>query len=158
MVSGNLPSYFRIRESYYQLRREDIFHIPFQLRHKTQSYRYSIPGLPCLYLSNSLFLCWEELDKIPNKHIYASRFEFDLNKVSLLNLSFIPQRVTFLNKKSNTKKEETDIFLKESIITWPLHLASSIYSKYRNASFKIEYVIPQLLLQWCKETTDIDGV
>jgi len=32
------------------LTRGDIFHVPYDKRHKVATQRYSIPGLPCLYL------------------------------------------------------------------------------------------------------------
>ena len=50
-------SLYRIRlESNATLtKKEDLFHIPFQSRHLVKSQRFSIPGLPCLYLSNSIY-------------------------------------------------------------------------------------------------------
>ena len=35
-------------------RKDEIFHVPFHLRHLVATQRYSIPGLPCLYLGGSL--------------------------------------------------------------------------------------------------------
>ena len=53
---------YRVRQTKSpKLEKEDIFHIPFEDRHKVPSHRYSIPGLPCLYLCGSLYACWEEL-------------------------------------------------------------------------------------------------
>ena len=43
---------------------EDIFHIPYNLRAKISSNRYSISGYPSLYLSTSLELCKQELKKM----------------------------------------------------------------------------------------------
>lgn len=43
------------------LTREEMFHVPFELRHKVASQRYSIPGLPSLYLGGSLSACWVEM-------------------------------------------------------------------------------------------------
>ena len=45
--------------------RKDIFHVPFEKRGSIKSNRYSIPGLPCLYLGTSLYTCWEEMNR-PN--------------------------------------------------------------------------------------------
>ncbi|MGG2305084.1 hypothetical protein ACE4Z6_27055, partial [Salmonella enterica] len=35
----------------------EMFHIPFQLRGKVITQRYSIPGFPSLYLGTSLYVC-----------------------------------------------------------------------------------------------------
>jgi len=43
--------------------RKDIFHVPFQNRHRVGNQRYSIAGLPCLYLGSSIWICWEELNR-----------------------------------------------------------------------------------------------
>jgi hypothetical protein len=51
----------------------DLFHIPFQLRHKVTRQRYSIPGLPCLYLGGSLYICWEELRRPSFESIHVVR-------------------------------------------------------------------------------------
>ena len=43
--------------------KEEMFHIPYELRHKVTNQRYSVSGLPCLYLGSSTYLCWEELER-----------------------------------------------------------------------------------------------
>jgi len=54
-------NYYRIRKSEEKsLTRKEMFHIPMNKRESIQSYRYSIPGYPCLYLANQGSLCWFE--------------------------------------------------------------------------------------------------
>jgi hypothetical protein len=36
--------------------RRELFHIPFQSRERVATQRYSIPGLPCLYLGGSVWV------------------------------------------------------------------------------------------------------
>jgi hypothetical protein len=43
-------------------------------------------------------------------------------------------------------------------MTWPLIAACSIKVSNYNDTFKPEYIIPQLLLQWVRNTGDIDGI
>lgn len=43
--------------------RKDLFHIPYEQRSKVSTNRYSVSGLPALYLSGSVYACWEELDR-----------------------------------------------------------------------------------------------
>ena len=52
----------------------DVFHVPFEERHNCASYRYSILGLPCLYLGSSVYICWEELGRPSIDSIYLARF------------------------------------------------------------------------------------
>ena len=84
LVGRNKLSYFRIRESFNNIDKSGIFHVPFHLRHLTSTQRYSIPGVPCLYLSNSLHLCWVELRRPANKRLFTARFEIDRNKCNCL--------------------------------------------------------------------------
>jgi hypothetical protein len=160
LVGGNINNYFRMRESCSKVDKVGIFHIPFKSRHLTQSYRYSIPGIPCLYLSNSVFLCWEEIGKPVNKRLYCSRFEIDSNRLRVLNLSYTPSKV--LNMYNPNQHELTSkvssFFIIRSLITWPLLFACSIHTKCHKDNFKAEYIIPQLVMQWCLENDDIDGV
>ena len=59
------PPLYRIRSDRSEFKipdRGDIFHVPFEKRRLVGNQRYSIAGLPCLYLRSSLWICWEELD------------------------------------------------------------------------------------------------
>ncbi len=53
----------RIKKENYGLNRKDLFHIPFELRGKVNTQRYSIPGFPSLYLGRTIYVCWEELNR-----------------------------------------------------------------------------------------------
>ncbi|EKY1899196.1 hypothetical protein OM371_004703, partial [Salmonella enterica subsp. enterica serovar Lille] len=55
---------FRVRKSDSSIKdRKEMFHIPFSMRHLVNAQRYSVAGLPCLYLGSSLYVCWLEMDK-----------------------------------------------------------------------------------------------
>jgi hypothetical protein len=152
-------SFFRIRESYLKLKTPyEMAHIPFEFRHRIPTNRYSIPGIPCLYMSNTLHLCAEELGKKDIRHLWGSRIEFDINALNLVNLEYTPTKIAFLNQPVKDLKEETDFFFKESLVTWPISFVCSIKTKYQRANFKVEYIIPQLIMQWCLESPYLDGV
>ena len=40
---------------------KDMLHLPLSMRRKTGNYRFSIPGIPSLYLGNSSCAYWIEL-------------------------------------------------------------------------------------------------
>ena len=65
------PGFFRARKISRLTRptRRDLFHVPFEEREKLASQRYSIPGVPCLYLGSSAYVCWEELGR-PEFQLY----------------------------------------------------------------------------------------
>ena len=44
---------------------EEMFHIKYNYRSKVKTQRYSFPGLPCLYLGASAYVCWLELNRPP---------------------------------------------------------------------------------------------
>jgi hypothetical protein len=83
--------FFRVRVSpgRFTLSKQDLFHIPYQLKHQIRTQRYSIPGFPCLYLSDSIYTCWEEMRRPPIEALHASRFR--LNSSRPITVIEIPQ-------------------------------------------------------------------
>ena len=58
-----LINLYRMRISKETLSKEKMFHVPFNMREKVSSARFSIPGFPCLYLGTSLEVCWNEIKR-----------------------------------------------------------------------------------------------
>lgn len=151
---------YRVRESTSHLRfLEDIFHIPFDKVHMVKAQRYSIAGVPCLYLGSSLYVCWLEMGRPDLNKLFLSSFipsEFiSLNLLDLSN-SFTP-----LIAKSNrisTNNSFTINYIESIIATWPVTQTCSFKRYHQNANFNIEYILPNLILQWVKDNHEIDGV
>ncbi|EPE3727236.1 hypothetical protein ACVEPB_001841 [Salmonella enterica subsp. enterica serovar Montevideo] len=154
MCNSQMPL-FRVRKSDRPLStRKDIFHIPFNQRHLVRAQRYSVAGLPCLYLGTSLYICWREMDKPDFDKLYISSFITDKedDKSLLLNLSadFLYKTRLFLKRKNAPKpieKYSTSTML-SYLALWPLILACNYLKKHNDASFIQEYIIPNLLMQW----------
>lgn len=125
--------------------KNEMFHVPFQLRNTITTKRYSIPGYPCLYLSSSTYLCWVELNKPDINKVTASRFK-SKNGITLLNLS-----KPDLNKANS--EEKLDYFM-----IFPLLLACSIKVNNDFDIFKPEYIFPQFLLEYVKTENELDGI
>ena len=53
--------------------RKRVFHVPFNLRSKMSTTRYSIPGYPALYLGTSIALNCEEIHKYD--HSFPLRYK-----------------------------------------------------------------------------------
>lgn len=109
-------------------------HIPFKIRQLAKHNRFNIFGYPCLYLSENLNSCINEvgiLDK--NKKRYYSKFKNKGTSV-YFNLT-IPNNVSSLS--------EVDKF--SFIITYPM-LVLCLSRTLGDSKFEEEYLFPQLLL------------
>jgi hypothetical protein len=154
------------------LKKKDIFHVPFENRNLVRNQRYSIAGLPCLYLGSSTWICWEELDRPELSGCIFSKFKF-AEKTKILDFQLpptnawkvytnvraalsgagqAPPRITELQARYN------DAFIISHILYWPLIAASSIRVDSRVGAFFPQYIVPQLLLQWVTKERKVDGI
>lgn len=158
-------NFYRIRTSSYALNRKDLFHIPMDLRQIIKSYRYSIPGYPCLYLATGLQLSWFECG-MP-EDFYYSIFKLQSNGSPIKLLNFGHQPIDFIsgiathykNKKNTPQMLE---FLEQNIlkylVSFPLMTACSLSVENRDVAFVEEYIFPQQLLLWLRDRTNYDGI
>jgi hypothetical protein len=142
----------------------DLFHIPFQLRHKVKRQRYSIPGLPCLYLGGSLYICWEELRRPSFESIHVARFQPAPGQtISILNFEQRPPHTAqFIRGNVPNANEHPTLRAGYCALAvcWPLMATTSIRRKHGDSPFIVEYIVPQLILQWITENNDpdLDGI
>lgn len=155
---SELKTLYRVRQAHSaDLHRNDLFHIPFELRHMVATQRYSMPGLPCLYLAGSLYSCWEEMGRPPLHELQCSAFWVKEGKrLKMLNFSNRPARLALLTPPGSNP--EKPAFISAHIVLWPLVFASSVVVKHRGGPFKPEYVIPQMVLQWVTQDHGFDGL
>ncbi len=135
----------RIHKENFPLSKKNFFHIPFDLRGKIKTQRFSIPGFPSLYLGTSSYVCWEELNR-PNLN--------DFHIVKLKNTETL--RVIDLSPPKGTSLSPYEFY--KHLMIWPLVFTCSIPVRNYNDNFKPEYIIPQLLLQWVRKNDKIDGI
>lgn len=140
--------------------RGEMFHIKFEDRDKVKDNRYSIRGMPSLYLGSTSYDCWMELGKPSLENLYFSFY--CLSDISLIDLTFSYTHELENDFNRLFKKEDSQFLLCEKLIDdfllWPLIAACSIKREKTNALFKQEYIIPQMLYQLCAENTDFCGV
>jgi hypothetical protein len=144
-----------------RLTREDLFHIPFEDRHKVSTQRYSIPGLPCLYLCGSLYTCWAEMNRPAFHKLHAAAFWLRPGEsVRIVNFSDRPAKLKLFFEDG--QNSPADAGMKEPIVThvilWPLIALCSIIVRHRDAPYKPEYILPQIVLQWITKKEDLDGI
>ena len=140
-------------QSFYRMRAEsnlnspkDFFHTPFNKRFFCGPQRFSVPGYPTLYVAYSKSCCMAEMEG------YHSLGEFQYKgngKVKILDLTMNPP----IDGKNAGKHIPEKIFLKY----WPLIAACYVVNTVpenmdkRQAKFREEYIIPQLLSLYVKE-------
>lgn len=152
-------------QSFYRVRVGDInepilplelFHLPFEKRKFVAAQRFSIPGYPCLYMGNSLNVAFKELDIFTDDALGNVKAARITNNCNILIVDIDPYQIP--NKITNTvlgnkAKWANDVY--QSGLMYPLIAACHCKITYSGVpKFKIEYIIPQLLLQWFKETKE----
>lgn len=132
-------------------------------RHLIKSYRYSIPGYPCLYLSTGLEMCWFECG-MPKEFSYAA-FNLEVTDGDSINLiDFTIQPVELVSSVSLSyinKPEDSsliDAFITKYLLLFPLCVACSMEVANRDVCFVEEYIFPQQLLLWVRENKTYDGI
>lgn len=172
LAFNDQEAYYRARVGLnYQYERHEIFHIPFELREFVTTQRFSVPGLPCLYLSNSTYVCWEELKRPHIDKMQVSRFKLEDKNFNFLNISLTPNFMCLMFENFMTQHyldftkqdkqhalDSMDSLTLYSIMTWPLIAACSVKVKKQDAAFKPEYIFPQFLLQWVTYSKNVDGI
>jgi len=107
----------------------EMFHIPFDNVHMVTNQRFSLSGYPCLYLGNSTYCCWEELNRPDiercNFSIFGNNSPLNLYDLSSPNEITTPMDLHRL----------------------PLVTSCSLTLTDDAAPFKEEYIIPQAILQ-----------
>lgn len=164
--------YYRARPgSAVTFERKEMFHVPFEKREFVSTQRYSIPGLPCLYLSNSVYACWEELGRPDFDKMMVTKLKVEKPSLNFLDISTTPSFLVqmlkatttgdFLEEFKQTHQEALDRWDQLTlsyIMKWPLMAACSIKARYKEGSFKPEYIFPQFLIQYVTRHRRIDGV
>lgn len=150
VISGSIGDsqieLFRARtsEKHRVFTREEMLHIPFDMRSIVSSVRFSIPGLPCLYLATTTYCCWLELRTPPDHQFNVSPVRIN-QKSKILNLTMTADMFEQIVQYTETKKTANKHTL-EALKLWILSYASSYKVNADNRSFKEEYIIPQLIM------------
>lgn len=134
---------------------QEMNHISLKKRYLVRTERYSFPGLPCLYLGDSVQVCLDEL-KSAKEETQIARFSTINTFNSYLYLDLA------CPFDYSVADIENDLHLREKFIKiLPLIFCSSIKFDYpredeeaRRVSFRSEYIIPQFLLQYLIEDMD----
>lgn len=148
-------SFFKGRVEIKDLESKDMLHIPFDKRGIVSTQRFSIPGVPCMYLSTSSIGCWLELN-MPREDLFqVSSYEIPLPELKVLNLC-ISQYLLNGTFAGYLSEEQISNSL-PLIEIFPLVCATSFQVLDDNRTFKSEYIISQLVMQVANEL-NIQGI
>jgi len=136
----------RLKQENFALSSKEMFHIPFELRGKVTTQRYSIPGFPSLYLAKTLYVGWEELHRPSLNNFQAVRLK-NVKKLKYLDLT-----------ASNISENLTSDKAYKYLMTWPLIACCSIKVGDYSDPFKPQYIVPQLLTQWIRNNKELDAI
>lgn len=114
------------------LKAKEMFHVPFELVRKIGNNRFSISGYPCLYLSNTIWACWEEM-KEPAMEDFCTSLVKPTKEIELLDLRF----------PNTVNKNQT---IERVLYSLPLIIACSVEVEYPDDPYKPEYVLPQIVM------------
>jgi hypothetical protein len=164
-ILESLDFLYRVRRGKPEkMSRSQLFHIPFDMRHKVRQHRYGVPGLPALYLGGSLYVCWEELQCPDVLSLHVSRVAaVEGANLKVLDFGYRPPLMAALlehYQRSGNLNGDNPLarFIVAYCLFWPLLAASSIRVRFREEPFKAEYIVPNLVLQWIVKTRQFDGV
>lgn len=159
--------YYRIRKGDFRIRegednkdkKSELFHIKNNKRNLINSYRYSISGFPCLYVSEGFELAWFECG-MPSQFSYC-KMELDKKRLRLLDFSENPYNLKVnINNELISYPDKEKIYRKllNYIITYPIAISCSLKVEKRDDAFVEEYIIPQMLMQWIRNSNKFDGI
>lgn len=137
---------------------KEMLHVPFDQRGKVGNERFSISGLPCLYLGSTTYCCWIEMRRPTDENFNVAAIRL-IEDFEILNLTINSVTLPFFFKEFEKRKNDskTDNYAKTLFKLWILTLVTSFTVLEKNRTFKSEYIIPQMIMLGCRKA-DIDGV
>lgn len=153
-------TFFRARKDYYNDYKE-MYHIPLDKRDLVGTERFSVPGIPCLYLGNSAYDVWLELGRPAycDFNVSAIKLTEEGKKLTVLNLTATPYLLHGLNTITSREadKKENLALICSLLRIYPFVIATSIRNKLPKGKFRSDYIISHLIMMNIK-SMGIDGV
>lgn len=141
------PDLYRVRKDVHD-NALNLFHVPFEMRQKCDTYRFSIAGVPALYCGATLKTAMLETNISLGDEFSAAIFSYKKDYLSAFVDLTIP------------KRKDYGFWERYSLILfYPLIVACGLKVKDPSAPFKPEYVIPQLFYQLLRNhSSGFDGI
>lgn len=134
--------------------RSDNFHIRFDLRHFCATQRYSVSGMPSIYLGDSAYICYQELNCPSFDDAFISKFLVK-KIIQIIEIQTLDNFIKQYKDENNPDLKLTHVL--RFLLLYPLYVACTV-KVLNDGAFKAEYIIPQLLLQYVSGDELIKGV
>lgn len=138
-----------------KLSRTEMLNIPLNKRSLCASERFSIPGIPCLYLGVTSYCCWKEVG-CPSEYLLSS-FRLKKKRKNLRILNLVLSQALLNGRLSSPCQDWSD--LEEEILAFfPIVLATAFHvENYNSENYHSEYTIANLIMN-CLYDLKIDGI
>lgn len=133
--------------------RKEIFHPSTDCRHLIGTNRYSIPGYPTLYLTDSLTLAQRESGGAASA--IAACFHLNENfQLGIIEFGIRPRDFE-LGVEGPCPRADPSVQISQEaaqnyLVWFPLLAACSFVRAHPDCPYADEYVLPQLLMQWIR--------
>ena len=129
----------------HDFKENEMYHIPFDMRGKVKTQRYSFPGLPCLYLGASTYACWLELNRptIDAFQVALINMENSGSSLKVIDLSLFPTALYY-----SLQNGQPTLSLDDYLLLWPIIALCSVTVIHEDDDFKPEYIFPQFMLEY----------
>lgn len=156
-----------------------LFHIPYGEKARIKRQRFSIEGVPFIYLGESLYACWKDMGEPSLDESSVSRYTLTLPAVNeynepvdnyLLNLAFDFRMVPFFHSENEESEDSGEVSEKLThpvysddkqiayhLIMRPLVMACSIARELKNGDFNEEHLMSNILLELLYQRHDLPG-
>ena len=140
-------TFFRCRTGKFQ-KQEELYPLSSSMLSFCSAQRYSLAGIPCLYLATTTYCCWMEIGRPEEFSASSYKPTESGKKLRILNLAFSQKQMHNLGKDSRA-----------AYLLFPLVMAVSVAVKNprADANFRPEYTISHLVMR-CLREFGIDGV
>jgi hypothetical protein len=123
-----------------------FFHTPYELSGKVSGTRFSPPGIPALYLANSLVVGYLEVRATSITTFQGVRFKPN-SQLSFLDIDFNKPDIVLKTTKPDLYNEQMQI----KGLLFPLLLACYTIQEGNGVVVPPEYIIPQFLTKWVRD-------
>lgn len=140
-------------------KKEDMYHLPYNLRENANSSRFSCFGVPSLYLGTTTYVCSNECEWNGKDEMYASIFLPNCRgkKLRILNLTISQGLINGIYDKSRDSDCSICHDLQNSMLKiFPLVIATSFSVEETNEK-KYQYLLSQTLMKVANKNR-IDGI
>lgn len=138
---------------------EHILHLPYNLRDRAGSMRFSVTGSPGLYLGTSTYVCAKETRWNGDDELYASVFipNSQGKKLRVLNLTISQALINGIYNRSRDGNDSARGKLQNAMLKiFPLVIATSFTVK-NEEEMKYQYLLSQTLMRVANNKR-IDGI